>query len=113
MELQRQVIVVGAAILSPVAGYFERAYAEEMLGNQAAAEADYKRIIETTEPNRNLKERATMYAKLADLSARSGDSTRPKYSNNSEQGRAKNRRVELGMNANDQMISDAQDGEIG
>jgi tetratricopeptide (TPR) repeat protein len=55
-----------------VAGYFERAYAEEHLGNLAAAEADYNRIIELTEKNRNVAERATIYAKVADMYSRSG-----------------------------------------
>ncbi len=55
-----------------VAGYFEKAYAEEHLGNLAAAEADYNRIIELTEKNRNVAERATIYAKVADMYSRSG-----------------------------------------
>lgn len=55
-----------------VAGLFERAYAEEKLGDAAAAEADYNRIIEITESNQNVAERATIYAKLADMSDRAG-----------------------------------------
>ncbi len=55
-----------------VAGYFEKAYAEEKLGNLAAAQADYDRIIELTEKNRNVSERATIYAKVADMNQRAG-----------------------------------------
>lgn len=36
----------------------------------------------------------------------------PKYTNDSEQNRAKNRRVELGVFANDQMKKDANDGKL-
>lgn len=55
-----------------VAGYFEKAYAEEQLGNLAAAEADYNRVIELTEMNQNVVERATIYAKIADMNHRAG-----------------------------------------
>lgn len=55
-----------------VAGYFEKAYAEEQMGDLAAAEGDYNRIVELTEKNQNVAERATIYAKLADLNQRSG-----------------------------------------
>lgn len=55
-----------------LAGYFERAIAQEKLGNMDAATADYNRIIELTEKNRNVKERATIYAKVADMNARAG-----------------------------------------
>jgi len=53
-------------------GYFERAYAEEQMGDMAAATADYDRIIELTEMNQNVAERATVYAKVADLNAKAG-----------------------------------------
>jgi len=53
-------------------GYFERAYAEEQMGDMAAATADYDRIIELTEMNQNVAERATIYAKVADLNAKAG-----------------------------------------
>ena len=52
--------------------YFERAYAEEQLGNMEAATADYNKIIELTEKNQNVAERATIYAKVADLYYKSG-----------------------------------------
>jgi len=53
-------------------GYFERAVANEGLGNQEAATADFNRIIELTEKNQNVKERATIYAKIADLDFQAG-----------------------------------------
>jgi tetratricopeptide (TPR) repeat protein len=53
-------------------GYFERAIAQEKLGNMEAATADYDRIIKLTEKNQNVKERATIYAKVADMNARAG-----------------------------------------
>lgn len=53
-------------------GLFERAYAEEQMGDMAAATADYDRIIELTEKNENVAERATIYAKVADLNYKSG-----------------------------------------
>jgi tetratricopeptide (TPR) repeat protein len=52
--------------------YFERAYAQEQLGMTDAAAADYNRIIELTERNENVAERATIYAKVADLNYRAG-----------------------------------------
>jgi tetratricopeptide (TPR) repeat protein len=52
--------------------YFERAYAEEQMGNMDAATADYNRIIELTEKNQNVAERATIYAKVADLNSKAG-----------------------------------------
>jgi len=52
---------------------FERARAEESLGDLAAAEADYNRMIELTEMNQNVAERATLYAKVADMNYRSGN----------------------------------------
>jgi tetratricopeptide (TPR) repeat protein len=53
-------------------GLFERAYANEHTGNVDAATADYQRIIDLTEKNENVKERATIYAKVADLYYKSG-----------------------------------------
>ena len=53
-------------------GYFERAIAQEKLGNMDAATEDYNRIIALTEKNKNVKERATIYAKVADMNARAG-----------------------------------------
>lgn len=53
-------------------GLFERAYANEHMGSMEAATADYERIIQLTEKNQNVKERATIYAKVADLSYKSG-----------------------------------------
>ncbi len=52
--------------------YFERGYANEQLGMTDAATADYNRIIELTEKNENVAERATIYAKVADLNYRAG-----------------------------------------
>jgi tetratricopeptide (TPR) repeat protein len=51
---------------------FERAIAEEKSGNMEAASADYDRIIALTEKNQNVRERATIYAKVADLNYRAG-----------------------------------------
>ena len=51
---------------------FEKAYAEERMGDVEAAQADYDRIIALTEKNENVKERATIYAKVADLNYRAG-----------------------------------------
>jgi len=53
-------------------GLFERAYANEHSGAMDAATADYERIIQLTEKNENVKERATIYAKVADLNYKSG-----------------------------------------
>jgi tetratricopeptide (TPR) repeat protein len=52
--------------------YFERAYAEEQMGMADSAAADYNRIIELTEKNQNVAERATIYAKVADLNYKAG-----------------------------------------
>lgn len=40
-------------------------------------------------------------------------SSQPKYPNDTSENQAKNRRVELGIYANDQMIEDARDGDLG
>lgn len=40
-------------------------------------------------------------------------SSQPKYPNDSPENQAKNRRVELAIYANDQMVADAQDGAVG
>jgi len=53
-------------------GFFERAVANEGLGNADAANADFGKIIELTEKNQNQKERATIYAKIADLDYQAG-----------------------------------------
>ncbi len=54
---------------------FERAVAQEKLGNANAATADYDRMIALTEMNQNTAERAILYAKVADLNYRSGKTT--------------------------------------
>jgi tetratricopeptide (TPR) repeat protein len=53
-------------------GLFERAYANEHLGKADLAEADYQQVITLTEKNQNVKERATIYAKVADLNHNAG-----------------------------------------
>jgi tetratricopeptide (TPR) repeat protein len=53
-------------------GYFERAVAQEAMGNRDAAQADFDRIIALTEKNQNVKQRATIYAKIADLNYQAG-----------------------------------------
>lgn len=55
-------------------GYFERAYAYEQMGNMEAATADYNKLIELTEKNENVAERATIYTKVADLYYKAGKS---------------------------------------
>jgi tetratricopeptide (TPR) repeat protein len=52
---------------------FEKAVAEEGLGNPAAAEQSYDRIIALTENNENVVERATIHAKVANLNYRAGN----------------------------------------
>lgn len=52
--------------------YFERAVAKEALGDAAGAGADYARVIELTENNQNTAERATLYAKIADMYYKAG-----------------------------------------
>jgi tetratricopeptide (TPR) repeat protein len=53
-------------------GFFERGIANEGLKNGDAATADFNKIIELTEKNQNVKDRATIYAKIADMQDRSG-----------------------------------------
>lgn len=53
-------------------GFFERGIANEGLQNGDAATADFNKIIELTEKNKNVKERATIYAKIADMNYQSG-----------------------------------------
>ena len=55
--------------------YFERAYAKEKLGQVDAARADYDQIIALTEKNQNVKERAMLYSKVADMNFRTGKTT--------------------------------------
>ncbi|MEJ2515211.1 MAG: tetratricopeptide repeat protein [Gammaproteobacteria bacterium] len=55
-----------------LSGLFERAYAYEKTGRMDAATADYNRIIELTEKNQNVAERATIYAKVSELNFRAG-----------------------------------------
>jgi tetratricopeptide (TPR) repeat protein len=55
--------------------FFEKALAEESLGNTDAAMADYDTIIALTEKNENVRERATIYAKVADLNYRTGQAS--------------------------------------
>lgn len=57
-----------------VSALFERARAQENLGNAEAATADYDRMIELTEANQNISERATLYAKVANMNYRAGKS---------------------------------------
>jgi tetratricopeptide (TPR) repeat protein len=52
--------------------YFEKSYAEEKSGQLDQATADMNRIIELTEKNKNVADRATVYAKVADLNYRTG-----------------------------------------
>lgn len=52
--------------------YFERAVAHEKLGEMEAATADYNKILELTEKNQNVRERATIYVKVADMYAAAG-----------------------------------------
>jgi tetratricopeptide (TPR) repeat protein len=53
-------------------GFFERGIANEGLKNSEAATADFNQIITLTEKNQNVKERATIYAKIADMNYQSG-----------------------------------------
>ena len=46
------------------------------------------------------------------LQTRGYGSTKPKYPNDSEANRAKNRRVELAITANDEMLADAKAGTL-
>lgn len=55
--------------------YFERAVAKEAMGDAAGAGADYNHVIELTENNQNTAERATLYAKIADMYAKAGKPT--------------------------------------
>ncbi len=59
--------------------YFERALAQESLGRPADAKADYDRVIELTEKNQNVAERATIYAKVADMNFRAGKQTEAQF----------------------------------
>ncbi len=55
-----------------VNGYFERAMAYTGKKNMEASRADFARIIDLTEKNKNVKERATIYAMIADQYFKSG-----------------------------------------
>lgn len=57
---------------SSLNAFFERAIANEGLKNNEAATADFNKIIELTEKNRNVTERATLYAKVADMHYQAG-----------------------------------------
>lgn len=46
---------------------FQKAAAEMGLGQQAEAKADLSRVIDITTKNQNVKDRATIYAKIAEL----------------------------------------------
>jgi tetratricopeptide (TPR) repeat protein len=52
--------------------YFERGIANEGLKKSDAATADFNQIIVLTEKNQNVKERATIYAKIADMDYQAG-----------------------------------------
>lgn len=56
-------------------GFFERGIANEGLKNSEAATADFNQIIALTEKNQNIKERATIYAKIADMNYQAGKMT--------------------------------------
>jgi tetratricopeptide (TPR) repeat protein len=49
---------------------FQKASAELGLGMQAEAKADFAKIIDMTAKNKNVKERATIYGKIAELDLR-------------------------------------------
>ncbi len=53
-------------------GYFERAIAYNGKKLTDSSRADFERIIQLTEKNQNIKERATIYAMIGDLYWRSG-----------------------------------------
>ncbi|HLO79330.1 MAG TPA: hypothetical protein VK166_00140 [Chitinophagaceae bacterium] len=53
-------------------GYFERAMAYNGKKKQDSSRADLERIIQLTEKNQNIKERATIYAMIGDLYWKSG-----------------------------------------
>jgi tetratricopeptide (TPR) repeat protein len=53
-------------------GYFERAMAYSGKKMHDSSRADFERIIQLTEKNQNIKERATIYAMIGDLYWKSG-----------------------------------------
>ena len=57
-------------IVSSVDNLFQRAAAESALNNAASAKADFNTIINLTQKNRNVKDRATIYAKIAEIDAK-------------------------------------------
>lgn len=58
-----------------IGGYFQRAIANEALHRSAEAQNDLHRIIDLTERNENVRERATLFAKMADLQWKQGNRT--------------------------------------
>ncbi len=55
-----------------VRAYFERGVANSKLGDITASKADFDKIIELTEKNRNTTDRATIFAEIAQLSWKQG-----------------------------------------
>ncbi|ULQ55395.1 tetratricopeptide repeat protein [Flavihumibacter rivuli] len=62
-----------------IAGFFERADANYSLRNGDAAKADFEKIISLSEKNKNISERASIYAKLGELSYRMGNKDSADY----------------------------------
>lgn len=57
-----------------ISGYFERAFAYAGLGMTKESKADYNKIIELSEKNRDTDARAATFSMLADISFKQGDS---------------------------------------
>lgn len=55
---------------SSIDNLFQRAVAEQGLNNAAAAKADLNTITDLTQKNRNVKERAAIYAKMGEIDIR-------------------------------------------
>lgn len=55
-----------------VTAWYARGLARRKLGDEAGAKADFARVTELTTKNRNVKERATIFAEIADLDWQSG-----------------------------------------
>ncbi|HPZ87135.1 MAG TPA: hypothetical protein PLQ32_03455 [Flavihumibacter sp.] len=60
-------LAISASNEMGIAAYFEKAEAHYALQQLSAAADDYAKIISLSDKNRNAVDRATMYAKLADL----------------------------------------------